>query len=168
LPVASQTFHGRDIFAPAAAHLAEGVPLQALGPVLSEPVQLPLPLLDTDNGGKNHRGEIRGEVMYIDHFGNVITSIGRLVWDGGLLRLDPAFGPAVSLTINPNRVRVVVGGRDLGPIRRTYGEVAVGASLVLVGSAGLLEIAVNQGNGARDLGLEVGDPVLVTGSRPLD
>jgi S-adenosylmethionine hydrolase len=102
---------------------------------------------------------IRGEVIYIDHFGNVITNIGRLVWDGNLLRLDPASGQALQFVINATQARVYVGDRDLGSIRRTYGECAPGESLALVGSEGMLEVAINQGNGAQQLGLGIGDSV---------
>ncbi|NBD35651.1 MAG: hypothetical protein GVY30_06595, partial [Chloroflexi bacterium] len=77
-PQVSQTFHGRDIFAPAAAHLARGVPLAELGPAVSDLVRLPAPRL-TVSGTR-----LEGEVLHIDHFGNVITSVGCLVWDSGL------------------------------------------------------------------------------------
>ncbi|MFP4345267.1 MAG: S-adenosyl-l-methionine hydroxide adenosyltransferase family protein [Anaerolineales bacterium] len=151
--VVSATFHGRDIFAPAAAHLAAGVPLEAFGPPVHDPLRLPLPRLEV--------GEdlIRGEVLYIDHFGNTITSIGRLIWEGNLLHLDPAFGDAEPTIIRADGVRVLVGGRDLGPIRRTYGEVAAGDPLALVGSEGMLEASVSHGHGGEELGLTVGDPV---------
>ena len=102
---------------------------------------------------------ITGEVIYIDHFGNAITSIGRLVWEGALLSLDPAFGDAPTGIINAARVRVLVAGRDLGPVRRTYGEVSPGEPLALVGSEGLLELAVNHGHGAQALNLAIGAPV---------
>ncbi|MBN1248429.1 MAG: SAM-dependent chlorinase/fluorinase [Anaerolineae bacterium] len=157
LPATSSTFHGRDIFAPAAAHLAAGVPLSQFGPEVVAPKRLPLPSMQVEEG------MVRGEVIHIDRFGNVITSIGRLVWDGALLRLDPAFGAADPLILNPGRVHVRVAGRDLGPVRRTYGEVAAGAPLALVGSEGLLELAVNQGCAARDLGLNLGDGVELAG-----
>ncbi len=149
----SHTFHGRDIFSPAAAHLARGVPLDEFGPEVTDPVRLPTPVLAVTDA------VIAGEVIYIDHFGNVITSIGRLVWDGALLSLDPAFGEVPSGIINADRVRVTAAGRDFGPIRHTYGEVAPGEPLALIGSEGLLELAVNRGHGAQVLGLQIGDRV---------
>jgi len=154
----SSTFHGRDIFSPAAAHLARGVPLDEFGLEVTNPVRLPAPALTVTDS------VIAGEVIYIDHFGNVITSIGRLVWDdapwnGALLALDPAFGDAPAGIINAGRVRVIAAGRDFGPVRRTYGEVAPGEPLALVGSEGLLELAVNRGHGAQALNLAVGAPV---------
>ncbi len=149
----SNTFHGRDIFSPTAAYLARGVPLADFGPEVRDPVRLPAPTLAVDDT------TINGEVIYIDHFGNVITSIGRLVWDGGLLMLDPAFGDAPRGIINAGRVHVLAAGQDLGPIHRTYGEVEPGEPLALIGSEGLLELAVNRGHGAQTLGLQIGDHV---------
>lgn len=152
----SSTFHGRDIFSPAAAYLARGVPLAEFGPEVTDPVRLPVPVLTVTESS------VAGEVIYIDHFGNIITSIGRLVWDGGLLALDPAFGDAPAGVINAGRVRVLVAGRDLGPVRRTYGEVAPGEPLALVGSEGLLELAINRGHGAQTLGVQIGDRVEIS------
>jgi len=152
-PVVSGTFHGRDVFSPAAAHIAAGVPLRAFGSEVSLPVRMPPPGMTLEDR------RIRGEVLYIDRFGNVITSIGRLVWEGTLLHLDPVFARGESRTLNARRVRVFAGGRDLGPIVRTYGETNAGDPVVLVGSEGLLELAINQGHGARELALGLGDVV---------
>jgi S-adenosylmethionine hydrolase len=151
----SSTFHGRDIFAPVAAHVAAGVDLASLGSPLSAPVRLPTPHLSATES------KLRGEVLHIDHFGNAITSIGRLVWDGALLYLDPAFGTIQPRVVNPARLTARVLERDVGPIRQTYGDVAPGELCALVGSEGLLEIAINQGGGAAALGIKVGDPVEV-------
>jgi S-adenosyl-L-methionine hydrolase (adenosine-forming) len=152
----SSTFHGRDIFSPAGAYLARGVPLAEFGPAVTDPVRLPAPVFTVTET------TIAGEVIYIDHFGNAITSIGRLVWDSGLLSLDPVFGAAPPGIINAARVRVRAGERDLGPIRHTYGEVSPGEPLALVGSEGLLELAVNHGHGAQALGLQIGDRVEIS------
>jgi S-adenosyl-L-methionine hydrolase (adenosine-forming) len=152
----SRTFHGRDIFAPAAAHIAAGVPLAAFGPEVEDPVRLPMPRMTMSDEA------IHGEVIYIDRFGNAITSIGRMVWDGWLLRLDPVFADPGPRVIQAELVTVWVGGHAIGSIRRTYGEVAPGKALALVGSEGLLEIATHGGHGARELGLAVGDPVEIT------
>jgi len=85
LPHVSHTFHGRDVFAPAAAHLAAGVPIAALGPPVADPVTFPPPRLEVGPDG------ITGEVLHADRFGNVITSIGRLEWSEEELLLGPAF-----------------------------------------------------------------------------
>jgi S-adenosyl-L-methionine hydrolase (adenosine-forming) len=153
----SSTFHGRDVFAPAAAYIAAGVPLEELGQVIVDPTRLPLPRMEVSSRS------IKGEVIYIDRFGNAITSIGRLIWEGPVLHLDPAFGTAEARMINAARVAVrlpeSVSHSDMGQIRRTYGETPPGKGLALVGSEGMLEIAVNQGHAARTLGLRVGSPV---------
>lgn len=154
-PVVSHTFHGRDIFAPVAAHLANGVPLEELGPPVTDPVVLPLPELIAKGR------QIQGEVIYVDRFGNAVTSIGRMSWGGTLLHLDPVFGRVSSTLLRSESARVLVGGRDIGPILRTYGEVAVGTPLALVGSDGMLEIAVSQGRADGVLGLRLGDKVQI-------
>ena len=151
----SHTFHGRDIFAPAAAHLATGVPLQQLGPLVSDPVLLPLPRLELGTH------VIRGEVLHADHFGNVITSIGRLLWEDGDLALEPVFQETVGpgIRFKAAMALVTVGGRDIARLHRTYADVDHGQVLALVGSEGHLEIAVREGSGASELGLRPGDPV---------
>ncbi len=159
LPAPSATFHGRDVFAPAAAHLARGVPLTEFGPPITDPVRLPTPCLEIGASA------IEGTVIAIDHFGNAITSIGRLVWDSNLLRLDPAFGHEQVAMLHPAYVRVHVAGRRLGPVRHTYAETPSGKALALIGSAGMLEIAVNRGHAARELGLTVGTAVTVSVGR---
>jgi S-adenosylmethionine hydrolase len=147
LPLVSSTFHGRDIFAPAAAYLAAGVPLERLGPRLTDPVRLPPPRLEVSDFA------VKGEVLYADRFGNLVTSIGRFRWDGDRLVLAPAFRPASGeVTVGVAAARVVLAGVELQGVRRTYGEVAVGEPLALVGSSGFLEIAVRQGSAAAALG----------------
>ena len=154
LPQVSGTFHGRDIFAPAAAHLARGVPMERLGPPVPDPVLLPLPRLEV------REDRLEGEVLHIDRFGNVVTSIGWLRWAGNGLVLDAAFRRAAPpLRLAAAGAVVKVGGRTIHGVRRTYGEVAVGESLALVGSTGFLEIAVRQGDAARTLGVRPGDPI---------
>ncbi len=149
------TFHGRDIFSPAAAYLARGIPLEDFGALVTDPIRLPLPVLDV------REGAVHGEVLYVDHFGNVITSIGRLVWEGALLRLDPALGNAPAMTLHAARCEVFAAGRSLGPVRQTYGEVVPGDALALVGSEGLLELAISHGHAGAALGLSIGAPVML-------
>jgi hypothetical protein len=158
LPSASQTFHGRDIFGPAAAHLANGVSLADFGPALSQVVTLPDPRLDISPS------QIHGEILHVDHFGNLITSIGQLTWiSSDTLRLDPQFGRARPVpAINAARVRVRILERTVTPVRQTYGDAPPGTLVALVGSAGQLEIGVNQGNAAQTLSAAPGDLVTVT------
>ena len=152
----SQTFHGRDIFGPAAAHLAAGVPASAFGPALTSLTTLPPPRLVIGPA------QIKGEVLHIDHFGNLITSIGRLAWGGPeTLRFNPRFGVQAGLakTWHTETCHVQIGARSIGPIRRTYAAVPFGALTALIGSAGQLEIGINQGQAASALGAAIGDPV---------
>jgi S-adenosylmethionine hydrolase len=155
LPQVSHTFHGRDIFAPAAAHLAAGVAIDELGPPVPDPVSLPLPSLEV--GPRL----ARGEVLHADHFGNVITSIGLLEWRGEELSLEPAFQGAGGerARLEAGKALVVAGEREIAGVHRTYAEVKHGEVLALVGSEGHLEIAVREGSGADRLGLQPGDPV---------
>jgi len=137
----SSTFHGRDVFAPVAAHLANGMPIRELGPPLEHPIALtePQPVRMPD-------GWLIAEVVHVDRFGNLVTNLGPLQWE----QLELA------------AIRVVVGKVRV-PLVRTYSEVAPGGLLALIGSGGYLEIAVCQGNAADHLGVGAGTPVEVSG-----
>jgi S-adenosylmethionine hydrolase len=136
-PENSATFHGRDVFAPAAARLAAGADISSLGEPLKDPVRLDWPKAEVTGE------EIRGEVIYIDRFGNCVTSI-----KAGDLETD------VSYTVN-------AVGRDVGPLRKYYAETPPGSPLALINSMGRIEVAVNGGNAAEALGLGLGDAVIV-------
>jgi len=127
---ASPTFHGRDVFAPAAARLARGEPIDILGRHHRASV-----ILRTPVAVRGDTGSLSGEVIAIDRFGNAITN------------LEAADGDTVS------------AGGWVVPVVRTFADVRVGSSCALIGSAGLLEIAVRDGNAATALGLQVGMPV---------
>ncbi|MBK8026113.1 MAG: SAM-dependent chlorinase/fluorinase [Chloroflexi bacterium] len=155
LTVVSNTFHGRDIFAPVAAHLASGVPFTQIGSPLAEWHVLDQPTLASDGD------RVTGEVIQIDRFGNVVTSIGRFQWlEDDHLRLEPAFGapiaPRVSLA---RRCSITVGDTHLDTIRHTYSEAYPGAALALIGSSGFLELSINLGSFADVFTVNVGDPV---------
>ncbi len=139
-PQVAPTFHGRDIFAPVAAHLACGVPLAALGPPATDLVRLHLPAVQREPGA------LVGAIVAIDHFGNCASNIGAD-------ELAELGDPAV--------LRVIVAGRELGPLRRTFADVAVGAPLALLNSAGWLEVAVRDGDAGRELGLRRGSAIRV-------
>jgi S-adenosylmethionine hydrolase len=135
----SRTFHGRDIFAPVAAHLSRGVPMQKLGPPAKEFVRLrwPEPQIQRD--------AIEGEVVYVDHFGNAIANID-----------------ANSLRIFCGRPCEVFSGRKrLCAVGEFYQSVLVGQAVAVPGSNGFLEIAVNGGLAARKLDLCVGTALTV-------
>lgn len=138
----SDTFHGRDIFAPVAGHLVRGVDLGRFGPPLKSLQESDLPALRPAAG----RG-VQGEVVAIDRFGNVITNIpGEAISDGPGLR-------------------ITVGRRTLRKLSRTYADVRKGDLLALVGSTGHLEISVNQGSAQKAARIRRGDRVVVTPTR---
>jgi S-adenosylmethionine hydrolase len=135
----SQTFHGRDIFAPVAAHLSRGVPIQKLGPALKEFVRLDWP------EPRVRRGGLEGEVVYIDRFGNAITNLeGRLLEGSG----------RASCEVHAKR-------RWNCPLKTFYQAVPPKRPVALVGSSGFLEIAVNGGSAERVLGLRIGTRVVL-------
>ncbi len=135
------TFQGRDLFAPVAAHLANGVAPGALGQSIPLESLAMLPAA----APRLTSGVIEGRVIAVDHFGNLITNIAA-----GLL---PALGPleTIFVTLSPHRLRGV---------KTAYGAAQPGEALALINSAGLLEIAITDGNAARMLEGEVGDAVM--------
>src|SRR5688500_18250456 len=155
LPDNSDTFHGRDIFAPAAAHLAAGVPLASLGDAISDPIMLPAPELAISGQ------RVVGEVVHIDHFGNVVTSVGQLRWTRPeRLALEPRMGSEkTELPIQSPTAHISVGGTTLIGICHHYSEAGRGDLLAMVGSNGYLEIAVNQGSAAARLDVTIGDRI---------
>jgi len=132
----SATFHGRDIFAPAAAMLAAGKPWTRLAPVPAEvvPLSLPRPQVGPDS--------VTGAIIHFDRFGNAITSI------------EPVHASQL-----PPPVAVRLPRRRCMPLRTTYAEVPPGQPLAYWGSAGFLEIGVNCGSARERLRLERGTPV---------
>ncbi|HET7824026.1 MAG TPA: SAM-dependent chlorinase/fluorinase [Anaeromyxobacter sp.] len=133
-PPRSATFHGRDLFAPAAAFVARGGDPAALGPAVADPVRLPWP------AAVRRGDELAGETLAADSFGNLVTSIRERDLAGAPVALAEA------------------GGR---PVRwvRTYGEASVGEAVALVGSGGRVEIAVREGSAAAALGAVRGTAV---------
>ena len=131
-PVVSSVFHGRDIFAPAAAHLASGVSMEAFGPRVRDPVTLPLAF------ARKNADETTGEVVYSDHFGNVITNI-----EGQDL---PKAGE--------EGLQIEIAWAKIEKLSRSYSDVRTGEMLALIGSSGRLEIAVRNGNAVERLGLK--------------
>ncbi len=144
LPTVSSTFHGRDIFAPVAAHIACGVPVEELGTPIHRLQRLPLPRIRVDWQG------IRATIVHIDRFGNAITNLTRADYEAWRIRWDVK-EPAVQ----------VAASNTLLPIVSTYGDVPRGKPLALFGSSERLEIAVNGGSAARELALRRGDTIKV-------
>jgi len=140
----SRTFHGRDIFSPVAAHLSRGVSIKRLGPPVLDFQRLEWP------EPRQRKGRIEGQVVYIDRFGNAITNIA-----------------AVALrTLGEGTLTVLVGRKRLFPVATFYQAVAPGRAVAVTGSCGVLEIAINGGNAARQLGLRVGGAVTVRLGEP--
>lgn len=150
----SHTFHGRDLFAPGAAHIAAGVPLEKLGPRVDDWVTLPFPTPEY-----RLPYEIVGEVLYLDHFGNAITNLGFLEWKGDGLELRPLLEKESLSHLLPAGGEIECHGHVIG-LSRTYGDVQPGVVVALVGSGGFLEIAVRDGSAADSLGVRPGDPVV--------
>jgi S-adenosylmethionine hydrolase len=133
---AAPTFHGRDLFAPAAAALARGVPLQSLGQPLA---RIPQRLTYTE---PHYEGKsVVGEIVYVDRFGTLVTNL--------------------TTDLVPPYAVLEVEGLEIGPLRRTFADVPTGGLLAYVGSGGAVEIAVRDGSAARRLGLGVGGRIRV-------
>lgn len=151
---ASRTFHGRDIFAPGAAHAARGVAGNEFGPALPEIQRLPLPRLEAASPSILH-----GETLHADRFGNIFTSLGQFTIEPGALRLYPWVGTLREMVLHPERVHLHLPGGPALPLVVTFAEIPEGACAALVGSTGLLEIAANRASAAEILGLPPGAPV---------
>lgn len=129
---AAPTFHGRDVFAPAAAALAAGVSLGSLGTPVPDPIVLPTsPPTARD-------GALLGTVIHVDRFGTLVTDLPGGAAEEGVL---------------------VVADRRIGPVRRTFADVPVGSVVALRGSGGTVEIAVRDGSAMAVLGAGRGTPV---------
>ena len=150
----STTFHGRDIFAPVAAHLASGVSFDQVGEMTSTLFQLPRPRMEIEA-----RRSIMGEILHIDHFGNLITSIGQLISTETSLQFSSWLGTRKSFEFRKDQVRIHLKDAEPLKIMDSYGSIPSGMPLAYVGSAGLLEIAVNGGHAAQRFEVRRGDPV---------
>jgi S-adenosylmethionine hydrolase len=137
----SRTFHGRDVFAPAAGHLAAGLAPATLGPALQDPLRLPIPVPRPDASGG-----FQGQVIWIDHFGNCITNLTAAELD------------AVSRPDGAAHVRL--DGRTLSVVR-TYEEAGPEGEGALLGSAGRVELFSRRGSLARRRGVTPGMPVVL-------
>jgi S-adenosyl-L-methionine hydrolase (adenosine-forming) len=135
----SSTFHGRDIFGPVAAHLAEGIALEKTGPVISSMIEIPWrePIRE-DN-------RITGFVVHIDRFGNAITTIDK---------------NSVSALPATSHVLLEKYGTEL-PLCTHFQQVPTGQGLSYIGSSGYLEIAINNANAAAIFGLHIDDKISV-------
>jgi len=143
LPRVSRTFHGRDIFAPAAAHLARGCKLSDFGSEIRDYVvpSFAKPCLTRD--------ALVGEVLHVDDFGNVVTNISRAEYE----KVGMREGEVLRFRLRDRVVKL--------RFCSAYGEVSVGKSLALIGSHDFLEVSVNQGRASERFGVKAGDKVSV-------
>ncbi len=132
----SNTFHGRDIFAPVAAHLSLGVPIQEFGEEINS-LNAFSPLMPHYDSTEN----LVGHVLHIDHFGNLITNVSNI-------------------DFSQKNVTVKIGKHRITGISRSYAEIK--GLAVISGSSGYLEISLSNGNAAASLGARVGDQVKLT------
>lgn len=154
----STTFHGRDIFAPAAAYASSGQPFERFGEPLEDLVTLPLPLLRVDAPG-----QISGETLTSDRFGNILTSLGQIHIDvDQFCHLSPAWGELSRFTPEKwelSRAFLRLPGGQTLPFAATFQEIPPGECAALIGSTGLIEIAANQSSADRILGLAEGSEI---------
>lgn len=140
LPEVSSTFHGRDIFAPVAAHLSRGLNPTKLGRRIDDlhtfPISSPIP---------KEKGVLEGEIIHIDRFGNLITNVEH-EW---------------AEILTHGLASISIKDKKIFNVSRTYQEGQVGELLALFGSSGHLEISVNMGNAKEVLGCTRGDKVVV-------
>lgn len=141
LPHVSNTFHGRDMFAPVAAHLSLGVPLADIGTPAHNLVQLPMPTVHIADD------TLTGQIIKVDSFGNLITNISEADF--------------VAFTETASAYTIQAGDVCLNRLNRAYAESDTGEPLAIIGSVGLLEIAVNCGSAAEHLRLKRGDAVII-------
>lgn len=139
LPDVSYVFHGRDIFSPVASHLANGTPLADLGTPFSDPVRLALPKPVPMKDGW------RGEIIHVDHFGNIASNI-RVEDLGDALR-------------HKDRIMVRLRDSEIHGLVNTFGERPVGDLVALIGSTGNLIVSVVNGSAAAKLGIKIGDVI---------
>jgi S-adenosylmethionine hydrolase len=140
LPKISSTFHGRDIFAPAAAHLEKGVQPIEFGPEINDPIKPEFAKVKRGNGS------LIGEVMHIDGFGNIITNINE--------KMVQNYAKKVNVEL-PNISLILTFGK-------AYAQAKPKEPIVLIGSHGFMEIALNQGSAAEKFHAKAGDKIAVT------
>lgn len=136
----SNTFHGRDIFSPVAAHLANGAPIDQFGEPLEELVtyRWAVPISDKDG--------IQGWIIHIDRFGNLISNISA---------------DMIRKSVGKSRFRIYVGNTILDELVTSFGSVPDGEPAAYIGSSGTLEIAINKGNAGEMLGVQKGAQISI-------
>jgi S-adenosylmethionine hydrolase len=144
LPKVSNVFHGRDIFAPVAAHLSLGVPVHALGPPIDDPVRLPPPQLE------RRRGRVVGQVMHVDRFGNLLTNIPRSHLH--------SLGDAITTTVGQTEIRGIIA---------TFAHGRTGEPIAYIDSSDHLAVAVVNGSARQLLACSTGERVEVAANHTM-
>ncbi len=137
----SSTFHGRDIFAPIAAHLSLGVSMEALGVEADDLMRIPLSEPEVIQGG------IKGRVIHIDNFGNLITDITRKLFEA---------------VVSDRQFAIKIAHVKLNKISHSYADTPTCHTLAIFNSSGNLEIAINCANASEILGIKIGDDVQIS------
>lgn len=137
----ASTFHGRDLLAPVAAHLSLGTSLEEMGPTVSDPFLLPLPEPEIK------KNKLIGQVLWADHFGNLITNLSRKALLPFLTGLP---------------LKIGIKSHTITELSQTYSQGRPGALLALIGSSDYLEIACNLGSAAQKVGYQSGKEMMVT------
>ena len=173
LPSPSNTFHGRDVFAPVAAHLSLGVKPQQLGIKIDQLEQLNIP-----KPVRKKTGRVEGQIIYIDRFGNLITNIKKEYLIKGVggqesedrsqkleNRIKQRKTTLKELFSLCNTIETVIGRKKVVGLSNTYLDVNAGEPLVLFGSAGFLEVSINQGNAQRYFKADKGSKIIIENVR---
>lgn len=136
----SKTFHGRDIFAPVAAHISKGIPLKELGDPVTDLVTYhwAVPIADKDG--------LQGWVVHIDRFGNLITNISEQL---------------IKEHIGKSKLKIYIGNTMIKKLVKTFGDVEDGDPAAFIGSSGMLEIGINKGNASRLLNVDKGAQISI-------
>ena len=153
LPSVSTTFHARDIFVPVATHLASGAHPERMGEPVSIDSLVTLPLSAPRVSGSGRGTTVMGQVVHIDRFGNIITNLPDRL-------LGPMLEEATAAPV------VEIGDHRIFGLGPSYADVREGQPVALMGSEGLLEIAVRNSNAAQRMKIRSGDPVRIIVNRP--
>ncbi|MBM4067147.1 MAG: SAM-dependent chlorinase/fluorinase [Planctomycetes bacterium] len=170
LPSLSYTFHGRDVFAPVAAHLSLGIKTQQLGIRINQLEQLdvPKPVLKI-------AGRVEGQIIYIDRFGNLITNVTKEYLVKGVGGQKPEVGSKKQDAFKKTSkekilsqlctMETTIGKKKILGLSKTYTDVQTGEPLALIGSAGFLEVSINQGNAQRYFKVDKGSKIIIENVR---
>lgn len=140
LPHISNTFHGRDIFAPVAAYLAKGIPMSEFGPSVDNLHKINFSHINSDNS------QIEGQIIWIDNFGNAVTNISQQSINQILPNLE---------------LQISFSNQKIFGLCSAYNQAKIGEAIAIIGSSEHLEISVNQGSAQQLYGLSIGDFVSV-------